>query len=71
MIPVVWLGKGLHFGDSALRAHKDPTSKSNLRNATIRCECDCIFATMSKDDYQSILDRADQRRIEKLVDFFK
>lgn len=51
MIPIALLGRGMHFGDSALRINKEHPDKLVKRNATIRCEDDCIFATMGKRDY--------------------
>ena len=54
------MGPGLYFGDSAL------DSETNKRNATIRCEEDCIFAYLMGGDYLSMV--SSKYKIEKQKD---
>lgn len=59
MIPVGHLGSGKDFGELALKTdHSNPT-KIIPRAATVKCVSSCKFATMSKKDYQGILDKID------------
>jgi|LakMenE18May11ns_1017448.scaffolds.fasta_scaffold9488164_1 CRP-like cAMP-binding protein len=71
MIPVLHLGSGKDFGELALKIDKTNPTKIAARAATVVCLTDCKFATMRKQDYQSILDKIDQKNFEKLVSFFK
>lgn len=64
LIEVVRLYKGMSFGELALIDNKP-------RAATIKCESDCIFATMERSDYTKTLSRIENRNINKVIDFFK
>ena len=59
---VVKLIAGKSFGELAL-------IKNKPRAATIKCLEDCHFAVMSKQDYQKVLQRIEQKNLNKIVDF--
>lgn len=52
----------MSFGDIAL-------VKDVPRTATIKCLSDCKFAVMDKKDYEKVLKKLEQQRIENLLDF--
>lgn len=41
------------------------------RQASVVCRTKCKFAVMKKEDYQSVLNNIDRRKIDKLKDFFR
>jgi len=59
MIPIVHLGEGKDFGELALKIDPSHPNKIIPRAATVKCITDCKFATMSKKDYQGILNKID------------
>ena len=71
MIPFSHLGKGKTFGELALQINKDNPHKSITRAATITCITKCQFATMSKQDYQAILAKTDQKIMDRMIDFLR
>ena len=73
MNPILKLGPGKSFGELAVQKHVS-AKKAHLakaRAATVVCRTDCKFAVMGKEDYQSVLDNIDRRKVDKLRDFFK
>ena len=62
LIEVVQLNSGKSFGELAL-------IKNKPRAATIKCITDCHFAVMSKIDYQKVLQRIEQKNLNKIVEF--
>ena len=71
MVPVLMLGQGKSFGELAMQKDKTKIAQDVKRKATVLCRTDCKFAVMKKADYQSVLLNVEQRRIEKLKEFFK
>ncbi|CDW72769.1 UNKNOWN [Stylonychia lemnae] len=61
-IEIVKLQSGKSFGEIAL-------IKNKPRAATIKCNTDCHLAVMSKSDYQKVLQRIEQKSLNKIVDF--
>jgi hypothetical protein len=55
LVPVAHLGQGMHFGELALNVYQDNPNFKLTRGATVKCLTKCSFATMSKLDYQAIL----------------
>lgn len=64
LIEIAVLEPGASFGEIALIEDKP-------RGATIRCNKECIFATMEREDYTKTLSRIENRNINKIIDFFK
>ena len=56
---------GDSFGELALKVEKGV----GTRAATIKCEGECHFATLSKEEYLSSLNRIDARLIMEQVEF--
>lgn len=63
-ICVAKLHSGMSFGEVALIEDKP-------RGATIKCDSDCILATMEREDYKKTLSRIENRNINKIVEFFQ
>lgn len=63
---VVTMRDGKGFGELALKR-----DKLDRRAATIKAEKDCFMAAINKDDYQKVVAKIDQRKLRKLIDFFK
>ena len=59
MVSVGRNGIGKSFGQLALAYDPNYPKKPNTRAATIVCTQDCVFAVMGKDDYRTVLDRAE------------
>ena len=51
------------FGEVGLLMNK-------LRSASVICNSDCDFATLTADDYKSILEEVDRKDMESRLDFF-
>jgi len=60
------MGEGKGFGELSLK--RDRLDK---RAATIQCLQECHLAVISKDSYQKVVQKIDQRKMRKLIDFFK
>lgn len=71
MIPISHIGTGKTFGELALQINKENPNRVVSRAATITCITNCKFATMSKTNYQTILDRIDQKNTEKIIEFLR
>lgn len=71
MVPVLLLGPGKSFGELGVQKDKAKNPREKTRVATVLCRTDCKFAVMNKADYQSVLNNLDQRRIEKMKEFFR
>ena len=63
---VVTMREGKGFGELALKREK-----VDRRAATIQCLEDCHLAVISKENYQRQVQKIDQRKLRKLIDFFK
>lgn len=63
---VVTMREGKGFGELALQR-----DKLDRRAATIKCEKHCYLAVINKEDYQKVVSKIDQRKLRKLIDFFK
>ena len=63
---VVVMREGKGFGELALK-------KERLmpRAATIKCLVACHCASMSKSNYNKVLAKLEQRKLKKLIDFYK
>ena len=66
MLPIMHIGTGKEFGELALKVDPAFPNKIIQRAAT-----NCIFATMSQNDYQDLLHKIDEKNTEKKIDFFK
>jgi CRP-like cAMP-binding protein len=62
-IPVAKMTTGRSFGELALINNKP-------RAATIQCITACHFAYMSKHDYHRSLIKIEQKKMNKIIDFF-
>lgn len=62
MIEFNILTAGKSFGELAL-------IKNQPRAATIQCLEDCYFAVIQKDDYEKVLQKIEQKKISKMIDF--
>lgn len=62
-IEVAHLGAGQSFGELAL-INGEP------RSATIKCNSECLFATINKDEYERVLKKIETREIAKKMEFF-
>jgi hypothetical protein len=62
-IEVTKLLPGDSFGELAL-INKEP------RSASIKCICNCYFATLGKSDYLKVLRKIEMREVEEKVLFF-
>ena len=73
MVPVLRLGPGKSFGELAVQKEINVkiAHKAKARAASVICRKDCRFAVMKKEDYQSVLDNIDRRKVDKLKEFFK
>lgn len=56
------LRNGKAFGELAL-------IKNKPRAATIKCIDDCHFAVMSKADYEKVLQKIEQKNMNKIIEF--
>jgi hypothetical protein len=63
---MVTMRQGKGFGELALKREK-----LDRRAATIQCLTDCHLAAISKESYQRVVQKIDQRKMRKLIDFFK
>ena len=61
-VEVVQLRSGKSFGELAL-------IKNKPRAATIKCVEDCHFAVMSKSDYEKVLQKIEQKNMNKIIEF--
>ena len=61
---VAVLSAGNSFGELALL-------KNKLRAATIRCKDTCHFAVIERRDYQKVLMRMEQKRLDEVTDFLQ
>lgn len=71
MLPIMHIGTGKEFGELALKVDPAFPNKIIQRAATVKCVTNCKFATMSKNDYQDLLHKIDEKNTEKKIDFFK
>ena len=62
---VAEFGSGDSFGELALKEEKG----IGVRAATVVCEKDCSFATLSKKDYLGSLKRIDAKLVTELTEF--
>jgi hypothetical protein len=62
---VVKMREGTGFGELALQKER-----MIPRAATIICDMNCDMAVMSKQNYQKVLQRIEQRNQNKLLSFF-
>lgn len=62
-IDVSVLNAGQSFGELAL-------INNEKRQATIKCDKDCLFAVINQAEYEKVLKKIDSRDISKKIDFF-
>lgn len=58
------IGAGESFGERALL-------KYEARAATVYCSQNCIFATLSRNDYNKIIGQAKKRELKLMCDYFR
>jgi len=63
-IEVTQLKSGKSFGELALINNKP-------RAATIRAKKDCHFAVMQKADYQKVLQKIEQKKLNQIIEFLQ
>lgn len=63
-IPIVTIGTGGHFGEFAL-------IDDSKRQASVICIKDTHLLTISKFDYKELMEKAEKRQQEKLLDFWR
>ena len=71
MIPQAHFGKGKYFGELALQDNKENPLLIPKRAGTLQCMTECVFATMTKVEYQQALEYADLKYKERLIEFFR
>ena len=59
----------LHQTDHTVTFGELALIKNQLRAATIQCLEDCHFAVIQKDDYEKVLQKIEQKKISKMIDF--
>ena len=59
------LSAGQSFGELAL------IEAGSKRNATVMCETDCVFITLSKYEYSKSLGKMETRKQNKRIDFLR
>lgn len=64
MVPIAQLGSGMAFGELALL-------KDQPRSASIKCVQKCHMAVLVKEDYMKIIGRAEEKILDKQIDFLK
>jgi CRP-like cAMP-binding protein len=64
MVPIANLNSGAAFGELALL-------KDQPRSASIKCTTNCHMAVLVKEDYMKIIGRAEEKILDKQIDFLK
>jgi CRP-like cAMP-binding protein len=59
MTPVTHISKGISFGESALQFDKEYPNRKVQRQDTVRSLTDCVFLTLSKEDFLEALSVAE------------